>query len=156
MSIIKIEGLADLLRKIKRIEQMERVKAALKAAAVHVKGKIATYPGPGHRPQPFKSDKQRRGFFAKLKKGEIEVPYRRGSSPGSQRLGTRWTVESRNDGWTQVIGNNASYGPLVQGPQTQTSYHATTGWKTTAQVADAEAATVTQYVTRAIERELAE
>ena len=154
MTTIKIEGLTELLLQLKRVEQLERIKAAMRAAAVHLKGKIATYPGPGHRPQPFKTDKQRRGFFAKLKDGQIEVPYRRGASPGSQRLGTRWTIASRNSGLTQVIGNNASYGPLVQGPDKQTSYHATTGWRTTEQVVETERETVVNFLRKAVEDEL--
>jgi hypothetical protein len=151
---ISLEGMAPLLAKIARVEQLRRVKAAMRAAALHIQGKIATYPGPGHRPQPFKSDKQRRGFFYHLRHGDIEVPYRRGSSPGSQKLGSRWTIAASNNGLTQTIGNNASYGPLVQGPQTQTAYHATTGWKTTDQVTRQEEATIVSYLEQAIRQEL--
>jgi hypothetical protein len=55
---------------------------------------------------------------------------------------------------TQVIGNNASYGPLVQGPDKQTSYHATTGWRTTEQVVETERETVVNYLRKAVEDEL--
>ena len=154
MTTIRIDGLPELLAKITRLQQLNSVKTALRVAALHVKGKIAQYPPASHRPQGFVSDKQRRGFFAKLRSGEIEVPYRRGISPGSQNLGQRWTTETRNGGLTQIIGNNASYAPLVQGPGQQTSYHATTGWKTTEQVAQQEGPAVVEYVRLAMEKEL--
>jgi len=153
---IRIEGLSELLAKITRLSQLAGVKAALRVAALHIKGKVARYPAASHRPQPFVSDKQRRGFFYHLKHGDIEVPYRRGTSPGSETLGRRWTTEARNSGLTQVIGNNASYAQLVQGPERQTAYHAATGWQTTAQVAEQEAPVVIEYVRAAIENELSQ
>ena len=151
MSTIRLEGYDALLRKITTLEQMRQLAAAVKSAALHVKGKIAQYPAESHRPQPFVSDKQRRGFFAKLRKGKIDVPYRRGASPGSQSLGRKWTIASSNGGLTVTVGNNVSYGPLVQGEK-QTGYHATTGWRTVEQVMDAERETVVEYVSQELQR----
>ena len=54
-----------------------------------------------------------------------------------------------------MIGNNTSYGRLVQGPGSQTGYHAATGWKTTEQVADEERETVVEFLRQYIERLLA-
>jgi hypothetical protein len=81
------------------------------------------------------NDKMRRGFFAKLKSGEIEVPYRRGQSPGSEKLGQSWTVRRENMGFRAIIGTNVSYAQLVQDSAKQTSYHRGTGWITTKQTA---------------------
>jgi hypothetical protein len=81
-----------------------------------------------------KAKRMRAGFFAKLKSGEIEVPYRRGASPGSEKLGARWAISTQNQGWRAVIGNNASYAKLVQDSAKQTGYHRGTGWITTNQV----------------------
>jgi len=151
--VIRIEGLDELIDKIETIEDLEFVKAGMVAAGKHIKGIMRAYPPVSRRPQPFVSDKQRRGFFAKLRSGEIEVPYRRGQSPGSQTLGRRWAQSARDGGLTQVIGNNAGYASLVQGPE-QTQYHKQTGWKTTKQVAEEERETVTNFILDYFERML--
>lgn len=128
------------------LAQMRGLRRGLAGAAVHLQGKAATYPGERHAPQPFVSDAQRRGFFARLRSGEIQVPYVRGFAPTSEQLGQRWTVEERDGGLTQVIGNNASYARLVQGAGRQTYYHRVTGWKTDEQIMSEEAPRVYQIV----------
>ena len=148
---IRIDGAAELIAKFTRLAQFREASKALQAAALHVKGKIAQYPAERHGPQPFKSDKSRRFFFWALREGKIEVPYRRGASPGSQSLGRKWTIASSNGGLMVTIGNNVSYGPLVQGEK-QTGYHATTGWRTVEQVMDAERETVVEYVSTELQR----
>ena len=156
MSNIRLEGYDDLLQRIKTVAQLKGIAKATRAAALHVKGKIATYPAERHGTQPFKTDKSRRFFFWALRNGKIEVPYRRGSSPGSERLSAKWTVQPQAQGLVQVVGNNASYAQLVQGPQNQTAYHADTGWPTTEKVIEQERSTVIQYLVQAIERLLAQ
>lgn len=149
---IHIEGIEPLLSKLTTLAQLKQLAKAVKAAAIHVRGKAARYPAESHRPQPFKTDKQRRGFFAKLRSGEIEVPYRRGISPGSETLGRKWTIAGSNAGLTQTIGNNASYAKLVQSDEDQTGYHRATGWQTVTQIVDNERETVIQYIQEEIER----
>ena len=83
MASIRIDGIAELVKRIETAEQLKNFKAKMHAAALHIKGVIATYPPQSSRPQPFVSARQRRGFFAKLRAGQIDVPYRRGISPGS-------------------------------------------------------------------------
>lgn len=148
---ITIDGASELIAKFTRLAQFREASKALQAAALHVKGKIAQYPAERHGPQPFKSDKSRRFFFWALREGKIDVPYRRGASPGSQSLGRKWTIASSNGGLMVTIGNNVSYGPLVQGEK-QTGYHATTGWRTVEQVMDAERETVVEYVSTELQR----
>lgn len=145
-----IEGLDALMTKLRALENPTLVRNALLAAGTHLMGKMVQYPPSSSRPQGFKSDLQRRGFFAKLRKGEIEVPYRRGQSPASESLGRKWTVQAENDRRV-VVGNNASYGPLVQGPN-QTAYHKTTGWQTTDDVLAAEAGPVAQLVQNQVDQ----
>lgn len=103
--------------------------AALATMAVFVKGKAAVYPPARHEPQPFTTDKQRRGFFARLRAGEIEVPYRRGGSPGTEYMNRSWDTSASDGGWSQTVGNRASYAPLVQG-KSQSFYHKQSGFKT--------------------------
>lgn len=158
--LIRIEGLPPLLKKIRSLAELQPVVGAIKAAALHLKGKVAVYPEQKHLTRvsvygtPFKSNKQRRFFFAALRKGEIEVPYRRGESPGSQTFGRRWTVHTLNRGLTAEVGNNAAYGPLLMDKEKQSRYHAMAGWRTTDDVIADETETVVSFVKYYIDREL--
>jgi len=137
---VRVEGAAELIARLKSLEQMRNVKNAIIEASYDLKDKIATYPPRSSRPNWMlkgnseRARRMRAGFFAKLRSGEIEVPYRRGASPGSERLGARWAVSTENSGWRGVVGNNASYARLVQDSEKQTGYHRGTGWITTNQV----------------------
>lgn len=128
---------------IAQFRRMDGLRTGLQVAALHLQGILATYPAESHRPQPFVTDKQRKAFFAMLAAGEIEVPYRRGMSPGSQKLGQSWTT--RLDGLTATVGTAVGYGPIVQGvPQHQ--YHRVTGWRNIKDVADSEGDTAKNIV----------
>ena len=129
---VDMDGVPALMEQLKQAGG--NMQPALEAGAQYLKSKVATYPRERHAPQPFVSDKQRRGFFAKLKAGEIDVPYVRGSSGGSQKLGQSWRVDAaQND---VIIGTRVGYAPLVQSREDQTRYHALTGWKTAEDVAE--------------------
>jgi hypothetical protein len=82
------------------------------------------YPSPSGKPQPFVSAKQRRAFFAKLRSGEISVPY---SRTGTLRAG--W----QQQGPFEVV-NAVRYADLVQGAGRQAAYHAGT-WDTETEIA---------------------
>ena len=153
----KIIGDVELRRKLAQLKDLKSIVPALTAAADHVKGKIAQYPpdANAHRPQPFKTAKSRAFFFWALSKGMIEVPYRRGQSPGSQDHGQKWSVYSNKSGLKQIIGNNTSYGPLLQDPNQQTDYHKKTGWKDTDTVVDEEEETVLKMLKQAVDKILA-
>ena len=151
---IHFRGFEELERKLGRVAAGEWITAGLLAAGIYIKGKIAKYPPSRHAPQPFVSDKQRRGFFAKLAEGLIEVPYRRGQSPGSERLGQSWTAQARDQGRTVVIGNDASYGRLVQDKDVQTGYHRVTGWPTAQDVVEREKREVTEALARELRKAL--
>lgn len=148
--IIDVVGEEDLIAKMSPEKYRRAISTGLRAGAVHVKGKIAVYPpSPSGRSQPFKTDRQRRGFFAKLRSGEIEVPYRRGQSPNSEALGRRWTTGMAR--WNEaVVGNNASYGEIVQAKDKQSRFHGTTGWKTIEEVANNESDDVLRRVQGAV------
>lgn len=129
------EGLNELVDKLDDLSKLTKTKAAVKAAAIFLEGKLKDYPTAQHRPNPLiKLDPRvRRGFFYHLKKGDIEVPYRRGMSPGSQKLGQSWNVRTENQGFRAIIGTSVSYAKLVQESAHQSSYHRRTGWITTKQ-----------------------
>lgn len=147
MSFINIQVNAEAaINGLNALAQMRGLRRGLAGAAAHLQGVAARYPGERHDSQPFVSDAQRRGFFARLRSGEIQVPYVRGFAPTSEQLGQRWTVEERDGGLTQVVGNNASYAPLVQSAQRQTTYHRITGWKTDEQIINEEGPRVNEIV----------
>ena len=107
-------------------------RAGLKAAGLYVKGVASIYPPVRRRKVDTSlwTVRQRGYFFAALKEGKIEVPYRRGSSPGSQRLGARWAVDERRIAQGRVtVGNNSSYAALVYSKSGQSGYHKG-NWKT--------------------------
>jgi hypothetical protein len=137
----RIEGLKELQDALRAFPGavQRAVSSGMHGATEIVRGGLADYPPRRHGVKvTFVSDKQRKGFFAKLHAGEIEVPYRRGVSPGSERLGASWTKEVKTLGPGRIkgiVGSRASYGPLVQGDE-QTEMHKGTGWKTVEQVLD--------------------
>ena len=152
---IKIEGLPPLQKIIKKVGSLAPVKKGLGKGAVHVKGKIADPPRVSRRPvAQFWTDQQRRGFFYYLNKGKIEVPYYRRISAGSEDLSHKWTVQSSKGGLEWKVGNNASYGPLVQDRDKQSRYHKETGWITTQAVVEDENRAVNQIVKLTIDAAL--
>jgi hypothetical protein len=158
MPAIRIEGLESLMGKIDTLQKLRMVAAGIKAAALHIKGKMATYP-PVKRltrasvyGSAFQTDKQRRYFFYALKAGLIEVPYRRGTSPGSRTLGRRWTIETSHNGLTATVGNNTPYGTLVQAKDKQSLYHQAVGWQTDEDVIEKERGAVVQFVQTEVQR----
>jgi len=151
---IRIEGLDALIDKIRNLAQFQNLARAMRIGAELVLGDLKKYPPVSRRKRNFINPKQRAAFFAKLKAGEIEVPYRRGQSPGSQNLQQRWTRRASDRGLTQTLGNNASYAQLVQGPQRQAQYHRVTGWQTTAQVLDKRRADIVRLAQQAVREDL--
>ncbi len=149
---ITIKGLDKLKKKLSPERYRKTVNAGLMAGALHYKAKIAIYPAsPGGRRRESWTPKQRRWFFWALNAGIIDVPYRRGTSPNSERLGQSWTVASRI--WhTATVGNDTSYGPFVQDKEKQARYHKRTGWKTTQQVAKTESAAIVGKIENQVER----
>ena len=122
-----------------KLEGGDAFKAGLRSMAGYLRGKASVYPPTeGNRPpQPFVSEKQRRYFFAALRDGRIVLPYRRRGAGGG--LASRWGQVEEDGGLTQVIGNDSAYAPFVIGHESQSLYMRSLGWRTTADVVEAEA-----------------
>lgn len=147
---VKIGRVDALMRKL---QNLQGFRTGTKTAFVHLKSKIAKYPPRSSRPQAqYWTKKQRQGFFYHLKKGDIEVPYRRGTSPNSERLGQRWIIEGEGFGLT--LHNRAGYASRVQGSQ-QTEYHKRTGWKQADTVVREELPTMRRIVLQEVTKDLA-
>lgn len=157
----RIEGLAELIRKVETLQQMTAVQGALLEGGALVKTGMQQYPPQAHLSrkavygQSFQTDRQRKFFFYALKHGLIQVPYRRGQSPGSRNLKQQWSVIASNGGLTVEIGNVTPYGPLVQGSELQTGFARATGWQTDKQVLDREGPAVVGLVKESIDEQLA-
>lgn len=125
---IKITGLDAAKAQISKATFDRLALPVCVAVATEAQTWISTYPPARHGKQPFKTAKQRRGFFAKLRSGAIQVPYRRGTSPGSQQLGRKWRIIPQGKGC--LLTNSASYAALVHAAAEQSAYHKATGWRT--------------------------
>jgi len=86
---IRIEGLNELIKKLDDVKQLRKVHAGIRAAGMYLAGKMKVYPPRKHITIAslggWKSDKQRRWFFANLNKGTIDVESREGK-------GTKFTI----------------------------------------------------------------
>lgn len=146
---VTINGLDPIIAKLDGLDKPEVFRLPMQQSVLHLHGKVATAPtGNQHRPQPFKTDKSRRWFFWALAHPDesgLEVPYKRGSSPGSEKLTSSWTTEVSPDGRQGRIGNDTSYGPLVQDRGQQSAYHAQTGWTTIQEHIEKETPTILGY-----------
>lgn len=135
------EGLKDILDRLRRLNALKPITAALKLAAAHVMGYLQKYPNRANANNfvrargKFKTDKQRRFFFYALKKGLIEVPYRRGQSPGSRNLKQQWKIVKENP-LRMAVENATPYGMWVQSAKDQTFFHRNTGWPTDTEAAE--------------------
>lgn len=140
---VEIRGLDELTRRLDSFKDLKKVIPALEASARHIEGVVKEYApetaankegGPGSR-------WYQRGFGPKWKVKSGEIHGRK----TSETLGRKWTVQSKNHGLTQIIGNNVSYAKYVHGEE-QAHFHADRGWKTIFDVVKQESDTVLNFV----------
>lgn len=157
MTTIRIEGIDEIAKKIRSLEEMKHVKGAIYKAAQFIELRLrASYPEKPHRPNPMikLNPKVRRGFFYHLKEGNIEVPYRRGASLTSEDLQNSWTTRQENQGWRAVVGTNVSYARLVMDRSKQTQYHKVTGWPTVDDIAEKYGKQAIDIISQALKQEV--
>lgn len=133
---IKVEGAEALIAAL-GINNILR--PVIWAVAEHLLGQVRNYPKQDvGRPAIWSRNAERRkrqmaGFFARLRSGEITVPYIRTSA-----LAKRWAVYTSMGGLEATLVNNTPYGPLVQDREEQTRFHDLTGWDTVDEVVESE------------------
>lgn len=163
--IVQIEGMEKLLAKLRSDVVRRHALAGMEAAVSNLHADIAKYPmvTPGRHQfssdlgQHFKSDKQRRWFFASLRDGSLQIPYKRvgkpgglaGGGPGLQG-GWRGRWWATGDNIIGEVSNPCEYGPYVQGAE-QTPFHAEGGWRTLPAAANAMMDQVKQIFTEALQ-----
>jgi hypothetical protein len=108
----------DAIRALKRLEDSRLpTKIAEAVANEVVLPALVKYPAASRRTQPFVSAKQRKYFFAALRRGQIEVPYRRTGD-----LGSRWAKQPFGGGL--ALRSTIGYSELVVGDGgKQAAYH---------------------------------
>ena len=150
---VGVKGAEELIRKLGSVATMSTLRPAMQRSVFRVHRDIATYPEP---PAPgsfkgFVSDKQRRWFFAALRRGDITVPYARTGT-----LGRRWTtnVAVSLDGLVGTIGNNTDYAPFVQSSGEQAQIHRGR-WETIDKVLDDNKQVIERDFKREIDKALA-
>lgn len=123
---VKITGIDELVKKLGEVKTAEFLRKPMQAALSVLEEDAKTYPPASGKKQPFKTAKQRRWFFAALKRGEITVPYRR-----TRTLGRAWNRKISVSGGrvVGVLGNPVAYAPYVMENAKQSRYHSGT-WKT--------------------------
>jgi hypothetical protein len=146
---IHLEGLEGLVEKITRLEQLEAVKAGIRAIAIYIKGKIAKYPASTIANNPGQKRWYERGWGTHWATRWGPHGY-----ATSETLGRSWAVESTNSGFGAIVGNDASYGRKVQDADVQADFHAWRGWVTVQDVADEETEYVNDVLTEIVQEEI--
>ena len=113
---IRVENLQDVLQRLDASRMASAISRGLDRWGKHLASKLAVYPPASGKSQPFVSARQRRWFFAALRSGGINVPYRR-----TGQLGRAWTSKKISQGEVQVV-NATPYATWVQGRR-QAKYH---------------------------------
>lgn len=124
---LDIEGLDEAVKLV-----MTDLQPALRAVSIAIASeamdRISPYPVSSRKPQAFKTAKQRRGFFAKLRSGAIRVPYRR----SGDTLG-RWSITPTSNGAT--LRNTSPHAGFMHAEK-QAKYFQNSGWRSVKNVAN--------------------
>lgn len=148
---ITVEGVEELVSKLDTLAKFNRVRSVISQQGVLVQRYVRKYPPKVYSPNPLikTNDKVRRAFFAKMKSGEISVPYRR-----TRKLANSWAVSSSMGGFTSTVENNMSYAYLVQGWDNQVTRHKWSGWITEKGALQANRTKIVQNITNALNQEV--
>lgn len=148
---ITVEGVDELVAKLNTLAKFNRVRAVIAQQGVLMQRYLRKYPNKVYSPNPLikTNDRVRRAFFAKMKSGEITVPYRR-----TRKLANSWAVSSSMDGFTSIVTNNMSYADLVQGWDEQVTRHKWSCWVTEKGALDVKRPEIIRNITNALNQEV--
>jgi hypothetical protein len=145
-------NLADIERVARKLDLLPAFSAGIGAAALHVKSVIAVSPPAtdANRPGPYPKHWYIRGTgsFWTLKGGGIH------SKKTSETLGRKWTIATRNNGLTAVLGNNVSYAPFLHDAPSAAKWALRRGWLTVQEVARSETDRSREIVTESIHEDI--
>lgn len=148
---ITIEGADELVAKLTRVAQMNRVRAVIAQQGTMLVRYLRKYPSKVYSPNPLikTDDRVRRGFFYRLNHGMISVPYKR-----TRKLANSWAVSQGLDGFSVTVSNNMSYADLVQGWDAQVTRHKWSGWVTEKGALDLKKPEIIANITNALNKEV--
>lgn len=148
---ITIEGADELVAKLNTLAKFNHVRSVIAQQGVMLQRYLRKYPSKVYSPNPLikTNDRVRRAFFAKMKSGEISVPYKR-----TRKLANSWAVSSSMDGFTSTVTNNMSYADMVQGWDSQVTRHKWSGWVTEKGALDVKRPEIIRNITNALNREV--
>ena len=133
------------------------IKTGVKAATVHVAGKVKSYPQAtlANMPKTYKTGQNntwyQRGWGAKWALAGGGWHGRK----SSEQLQQRWATRFENDGFTGIVGNSASYATYVMGErEDQATALKEIGWKSIDDIAEDEAVTVRNFIKQKIDEAL--
>lgn len=141
---------SEVLEKIDPKKMRGHLEAAVGGAADIIRADMKRYPGrQSTGPQQWKSERQRRWFFAALRSGQIRIPYRRTGT-----LGRGWTKHiKRGAKWpSATIGTHVAYAPYVQSKERQAPMHARNRWSTAQDVVRERADDVKRFIEQALRK----
>lgn len=145
---ITIEGLEEVLEKIKTLGELKHFIAAMKASAEHIKGTVDVYPPESEANIPYQRRWYERGYGPKWMRADGSI----GGRKTSKMLNRSWTISQENGGLTQIVGSNVKYGPYVMDENKQASFHKARGWKTIQTVAKEETPRILQFIKDEIDK----
>lgn len=147
-----IEGLEQLQNKLAHLPQDVK-DAASNDVAKYLLNVVRGYPPQKSvtRKQAygvtFFSDKQRRWFFAALKSGAINVPYKR-----TQAFSRGWKIIGQGE--QTILVNESDYGGYLMGPGQQSRMQMMIGWKTTDQILEERSERIDRIADAALKKAL--
>lgn len=124
-----VEGLNEVVELL-QTNLGPALRVVAQAIAGEAQDRIAPYPAASGKKQAFKTTKQRRGFFARLRSGAIRVPYQRRGAGGGVAGG--WQIQAQGDG--AVLRNTRPEAAFVHAEK-QATYFRGSDWKSTKGVA---------------------
>lgn len=151
---IRVEGLSELIKKLNSVSNKTYMRATMRAAVEHLKGKVKKYPpgsaanSPSSVPGSHWYIRGTGGFYKRKRDGGIS------SYKNSKNLQGKWTTQIDADGMRAQVGNNVSYAPYVQDEREQMPYHKARGWVTVQDVAKDEANVIAKLFVKNIEKAL--
>ena len=152
---IEIRGLDKLRKRFDTVSP--GIKAGVKAATVHVYGKAKSYPPHtlANQPKTYKTGANntwyQRGWGGKWALAAGGWHGRK----SSEQLQQKWSSRVTNGGFTGIIGNSASYAIYVQGERKdQAKALKRIGWKSVEDIAEEEAPTVADFISREVDKAL--
>ena len=141
-NVIKIEGLDELVKKIKDLGELKRFVVSMKAAAEHIEGIVRQYPPASEANAPGQKRWYERGYGPRWTRMDGSI----GGSKTSKDLKESWTIKQENGGLTQIVGTKVKYGPFAMDEAQQASFHKRRGWKTIQTVVREQTARISQFI----------